>query len=391
MTNYELFYQKMVDLGMEFKVAKMYCSKLKHDEESFPVEDKNIKEWAIKRGFYPGNVEYFGLNEDNYRLYLPDFDYFMMHPLNNHFRVWLGDKLTTKYVLNGSGCEDMMPDYYIYVENDGYFTYLMDCPSDIEKNEDFLLNLLKKQRILAMKPNSGTSGGLGFIKLEFKDGEIYKNNTLIDIEQFRETQNSMRNYIITEWCYQHHELAKVWPDSECALRVIMYKKVKENPFAASEWKCALSYARFGTDKSGGTSNVSSGGVGVPFNFETGEYDDFSVRFKWFTQDGQVKQYCHPNTKYVWKGNKLPNWQKVKEGTYHICQHIDSLDFLGLDIIITEDSMKICEINTKPSMTLPQFMQGPALADDDVKAFFESKGLNKYDRNKLWNAYLQCQQ
>lgn len=391
MTNYELFRQKLVDLGMEFKVTKLYLSKFKHDEESFPVEDMKIKEWAIKRGFYPGNVEYYGLNEDNYRLYLPDFDYFMMHPINNHFRVWLGDKLTTKYVLNGSGFEDMMPDYYVYVENDGSFTYLMDCPTDIEKNEDFLLNLLKKQKILAMKPNSGTSGGFGFIKLEYKDGNIFENNNLINIEQFREIQKSMRNYIITEWCYQHHELAKVWPDSECALRVIMYKKKKANPYAASEWKCAESYARFGTEKSGGTSNVSSGGVGVTFNFETGEYDDFSVRFKWFTNDGQVKQLCHPNTKYVWKGNKLPNWQFVKDATYRICHHIDSLDLLGLDIIITDDSMKICEINTLPSMTLPQFMKGPALVDAEVKSFFESKGLNTFDYNKFWEAYLSSQQ
>jgi len=390
MTNYELFYQKMVDLGMETKVAKGYCKKFQHDEESFPVSDMSQREWAIRRGFYPGNIEYYGLNDGNVQDYLPDFKYFMMHPLNNHFRVWLGDKLTTKYVFNGSGCEDMMPDYYVYVENDGSFTYLMDCPAEIQKDENFLLNLLKRQKILAMKPNSGTSGGLGFIKLEYKDGEIYKNNKLINMEQFWEMQNSMRNYIITEWCYQHKDLAKVWPDSECALRVIMFKKVKNSPFAGSEWKCALSYARFGTDKSGGTSNVSSGGVGVPFNYETGEYDDFSVRFKWFTEDGQVKQFCHPDTKYVWKGNKLPNWEKVKEGIYRICQHIDSLSFLGLDIIITEESMKICEINTKPSMTLPQYMQGPVLIDDDAKAYFESKGLNKIDCNKLWEAYLQCQ-
>lgn len=391
MTNYELLYQKMVDIGMETKVAKGYCKKFQHDEESFPVSDMSQREWAIRRGFYPGNIEYYGLNDGNVQDYLPDFKYFMMHPLNNHFRVWLGDKLTTKYVLNGSGCEDMMPDYYVYVENDGSFTYLMDCPAEIQKDENFFLNLLKRQKILAMKPNSGTSGGRGFIKLEYKDGEIYKNNKLINMEQFWEMQNSMRNYIITEWCYQHKDLAKVWPDSECALRVIMFKKVKNSPFAGSEWKCALSYARFGTDKSGGTSNVSSGGVGVPFNYETGEYDDFSVRFKWFTEDGQVKQFCHPDTKYVWKGNKLPNWEKVKEGIYCICQHIDSLSFLGLDIIITEESMKICEINTKPSMTLPQYMQGPVLIDDDAKAYFESKGFNNIDCNNLWEAYLQCQE
>lgn len=391
MTRYDLFYQKMVEMGMEAKVAKGYCAKFQKDEKFFPVDDMKVKEWAIKRGFYPGNVEYYGLNEDNYHYYLPDFHYFMMHPLNNHFRIWLGDKLTTKYVLNGSGCEDMMPDYYVYVENDGSFTYLMDCPSDIKKDETFLLNLLKRQGILAMKPNSSTSGGRGFIKLEYKDGEIYENNELITMEQFHELQNSMRNYIITEWCFQHKELAKVWSNSECTLRIIMFKKVKTSNFEGSEWKCVTSFARFGTKLGGGASNMSQGGVGVPFDFETGKYYDYSVRYKWFTPDGKIKQHHHPDTKYVWKGNGIPNWQKVKNGMNHICQHISSLDFLGFDIIITEDSMKICEINTKPAVTESQLMFGPMLINDETRAFFESKGLNKIDSNKLWEAYVQCQE
>lgn len=391
MTNYELLYQKMVEIGMETKVAKGYCKKFQHDEESFPVSDMSQREWAIRRGFYPGNIEYYGLNEKNAQNYLPDFKYFMMHPLNNHFRVWLGDKLTTKYVLNGSGCEDMMPDYYVYVENDGSFTYLMDCPSDIEKNEDFLLNLLKKQKVLAMKPNSGTSGGLGFLKIEHKDGTIWENNKAIPIERFNEIQSSMRNYIITEWCYQHHDLAKIWSGSECTLRVIMFKKKKNSLYNASEWKCVTSFARFGTKIGGGASNLSVGGVGVPFDFETGMYYDFSVRYKWFTTDGEVKQRSHPDTDYVWKGKQIPNWQRVKDGIYRVCAHISSLDFLGFDIIITEDSLKICEINTKPAVTESQFMFGPMLVDDDAKAYFESKGLNNIDCNKLWAAYLQCQE
>lgn len=392
MTNYELLSQKLLEIGMERKLAlAAFPTKLRLDEEAFPVDDIEKKKWAMTRGFLPGHVDFYGLTEENYRDYLPYFQYFMLHPYNHHFRIWLGDKLTTKYVLNGSGCEDMMPDYYVYVENDGSFTYLMDCPSDIQKDEFFLLNLLKRQGILAMKPNSGTSGGRGFIKLEYKDGEIWENNKRITIEQFLEIQGSMRNYIITEWCFQHRDLAKVWPSSECTLRVIMYKKVKKNPFDASEWKCAISYARFGTEKSGGASNLSQGGVGVPFDFETGKYKDFSIRYKRFTPDGQWKQNCHPDTNFVWEGNCLPNWQVVKNGIFHVCQHISSLDYLGFDVIITEKFMKICEINTKPAVDYEQFMCGPILADEDARAFFDKKGYNKVDCNKLWEAYLQCQE
>jgi hypothetical protein len=139
---------------MDYKWASMFVKKLKDDENEF-VADEKTKEWALKKGFYPGRVEMYGLTDENYHYYLPDYSYFMVHPLNHHFRKWL-DKLTLKYVLNSGNCESCMPEYYLYVENNGNYTYLMDLPSDIRKDENFILNLLQNKKILAVKPNSGT-------------------------------------------------------------------------------------------------------------------------------------------------------------------------------------------------------------------------------------------
>lgn len=163
-----------------------------------------------------------------------------------------------------------------------------------------------------MKPNSGTSGGFGFIKLEIsQEGVIKENNKPIDLECFYEIQEAMRNYIITEYAYQHHEFAAVWPDSECTLRVIMCKNPTENKYASTSWSCAVSYARFGTSINGGASNLSSGGVGVGFDFETGECRDFCIRYKRFTPDGKWMLEKHPETCVIWKKIELPNWSYVK--------------------------------------------------------------------------------
>ena len=78
-----------------------------------------------------------------------------------------------------------------------------------------------------MKPNSGTSGGLGFIKLEYNDGVIIENNKVIDFSRFEQIKNNMKNYIVTEYAYQHKDLAKIWGSSECTLRVIMIKNAKK--------------------------------------------------------------------------------------------------------------------------------------------------------------------
>lgn len=392
MINYDVLYEEVVKLGMQPKIAKGYVTKFKYDVDAFPEKDISKVEWALKRGFYPGNIDFYGLTESNWQNYVPYYQYFMIHPLNNHFKVWLGDKLTCKYVLNSNGCETTMPDYYAYVENDGSYTYLMNCPNKtvVPRNQDFLLNLLKWQGILAMKPNSGTSGGRGFIKLELKDGVIYENNKSIEISQFNEIRDNVRNYIITEYIHQHSELARIWPNSECTLRVTMFKKPKDTLYSNPEWYCAISYARFGTSLSGGASNLSSGGVGVGFDFETGAFYDFSIQYKRFTQDGQWKQKKHPDYGLPWTGIKLPNWQIVKEQIYKVCEQISSLDYLGFDIIITEDSMKLCEINTHPALDYEQIICGPVLLKNNARIFFESKGINNYDCEKLWQAYLQCQ-
>ena len=393
MTSYDLLLEKIRALGMDYRWAGMFVKKLKDDEAAFPVADEDKKCWALERGFYPGRIELYGLTEDNYKDYVPDFQYFMLHPMNNHFLKWL-DKTTLKYVLNSNGCKDTMPEYYVYVENElcgGRFTYLMDCPTDIPKDKDFLWNLLKRKKILAMKPNSGSSGGLGFIKMELRDDGLYENNKPINMARFEEISDTMRNYIITEYCHQHHELAKVWPDSECTLRVIMCKNHVDDKYAPTTWSCVASSARFGSSINGGASNMSSGGVGVGFDIETGLFKDFSVRYKRFTQDGEWEFYKHPDTGFVWKGNGLPNWSVVRHKINDVCQHVSSLDYLGLDIIITEKGMKLCEINSHPALDYIQVLCGPVLKNPQVRVFFDHKGLFRQNGKVFCQAYMDCQQ
>ena len=112
MTNYDVLLGKMRALGMDYRWAEMFVNKLRDDEKEYPVEDVEVKKWALERGFYPGRVELYGLTDNNYMDFVPDYQYFMLHPMNNHFLKWL-DKTTLKYVLNSNGCESVMPEYYV--------------------------------------------------------------------------------------------------------------------------------------------------------------------------------------------------------------------------------------------------------------------------------------
>lgn len=388
MTNYDVLLEKVRAAGMEYRWSRMFVKKLADDEKAFPVSTEEAA-FALKHGFYPGRVALYGLTEENWQDYLPDYHYFMLHPLNNHFLKWL-DKTTLKYVLNSNGCESTMPEYYLYVENDDSYTFLMDAPAHIAKDGDYILNLLRWKGVLAMKPNSGTSGGFGFIKLELRDGVLFENNKQINLTRFEEIKNNMRNYIVTEYAHQHHQLAKIWPDSECTLRVIMVKNPKTDIYGQATWSCAVSYARFGTSVNGGASNLSSGGIGIGFDFETGRYNDFAIRYKRFCPDGNTFLDSHPDTGVVWQGESLPNWSYVKGKIGEICDHISSLDYLGLDVIITEDGMKLCEINSHPAMDYEQIMCGPMLKKEKIREFFAHKGLFDHNGDMLYNAYMQSQ-
>ena len=389
MTNYDLLLEKVRELGMDYKWARMFVRKLKDDEASFEA-DEATRQWALQRGFYPGRVEMYGLTEENYRDFMPDYQYFMLHPLNNHFLKWL-DKTTLKYVLNSGGCEDAMPKYYLYVENNDDYTYLMDSPAHIARDKDHIYNLLKEKGTLAIKPNSGTSGGLGFVKLELRGEQMYANNKPIDEAAYREMLTHLQNNIVTEYCFQHRELAEIWPDSECTLRIIMAKSPKKEHWDPAEWFCIVSYARFGAAISGGASNRSAGGVSVGFDFDTGEYNDVCLRTKSFCPDGKWRLECHPDTGATWTGKRLPNWPYVRAMIDRICQHISSLDYVGLDIIITDEGMKLCEINSHPAIDDEQIMNWPTLSKENARRFFDSKGFGKFDPMDFWRAYMESQQ
>ncbi len=387
-TDYDRLLELVRESGMDYRWSRMFVKKLADDEKEYSADDRT-KKWALERGFYPGRVEMYGLTDENYQQYMPDYSYFMIHPLNHHFRKWL-DKLTLKYVLNSNGCESCMPEYYLYVENNGNYTYLMDLPETVKKDKDFIVNLLKEKKMLAIKPNSGTSGGKGFMKVEWAEDGIRINNESVSENDFEEIIGNLGNNIVTEYCHQHSELAKIWPDSECTLRLIMMKMPYDHIWSDARWECIVALARFGASVSGGASNMSAGGIGVGFDYETGKCRDFGLRYRRFCPDGNIFCYEHPDTHVAWKDLTLPNWPKVKEMVERICQQIASLDYLGLDVIITEDGMKICEINSHPGIDEDQILCPPVLSSQDARDFFKYHGLYDIDNTKLYEMYQASQ-
>lgn len=372
MIDYSKLTDKLVALGMDRKICGVMLRELREDLDGFSVSADEA-EWALSRGFFPGRIPLYGLNESNWRDFISDYAYYMLHPLNGWQRIWVNDKLTLRYALDSEEFSGLMPRYFLYVQPDGRFTYLMDAPHDIPRDEHFLQCLLEREGILAMKPNNG-AGGRGFMKVECMNGKVCVNNEESSDAFFDGILSELGNYLVTSYARQHSELAKFWPGSECTLRVIMGRLPKDDCFAADKWHCLVSYARFGSAASGGASNLSSGGVGVGFDYETGAFNETGYRYMKFCPDGDYAVDRHLDTGELWSGFALPNWGVARDAIEMVCARFDSLDYLGFDAILTEDGVQFCEINTMPSMNYEQVICGPVLADPLSRAFFESKGL-----------------
>lgn len=325
---------------------------------------------------YAGRVSLYGLTDENYTDYISDFDYFRVHPFNNHFAIWINDKVTLKYTipsmfrtLEGRDLS-IMPEYYLYIENDGYYSYLMDSPQQLLRDEDYLLNLLKDKKTLALKPSRGTCG-YGFVRLEYDDGMIRANGKVLDEQAFKKFEKGLNGYIVTEYIYQHPLLDRVWKDSVCTLRVIALKN-RQDIFDGGRIDVIASYARFGTNKSHGASNLSSGGVGVPYNFDNGIFGENFYQHLKYADNGCLTSAVHPDTKVSLRGEKLPHWEIVRDVVYSVCDYFSSLEYFGFDIMITEEGVKICEINTLPDLSDSQMMRGPIFTYEKAAQYFNKK-------------------
>lgn len=370
----EAYLQKV---GVLPKWAKHYRNKLIHDWNTcnLPLETKI---WAVEHGFMPSRVLLYDLNQSNYKQYISDIDYIRIHPLNNHFAFWINDKITLKNayahpiksISNANIYYNLMPEYYLYIENDGHFSYLIDSPDEILHDENYLLHLLKNKKILAMKPSNG-GGGFGFVKLEYIEGEIFWNNEIINENQLKEKQLNLKGYIVTEYLKQHKDFDKVCDTSACTLRVIVVKNL-DNNFDGGNLDIVASYARFGTKLSQGACNMHAGAVAISYNPDTGDYGDFFFRYKGFAEGDQTRFEAHPDSKIILKGKKLPKYEEVKDVVLTACSYLSSLEYFGVDVVITDETVKILEINSLPAMTTPQVLNGPMFSIPAANKFFTRK-------------------
>ena len=57
---------------------------------------------------------------------------------------------------------------------------------------------------------------------------------------------------------------------------------------------------------------------------------------------------------------LPNWDIIKQGVIDLNKEMPQLEYLGFDVAITEDGMKLPEINRAPGYPKIETFQRPTI-------------------------------
>jgi len=170
------------------------------------------------------------------------------------------------------------------------------------------------------------------------------NNKPCSIEKVSEAFTNGENYIIQERFIQSESMSKINKSSVNTLRI--YTQIRDGKAVLAA--CIL---RMGVNNSF-VDNLSQGGLMNIINVNTGLLSDFAQ-----IKLDDKKYFEHPDSKYVFKGNKINNWQEIKSRIIEYSSLLCECKDLGWDVAIGENGFKVLEINIAHGIDHPQMVFG----------------------------------
>ena len=343
-----------------------YVNGVLDDLRNFHNTTLRQKLWSYRRGYYSFRIDQYQLTEDNWRDFLSDRDYHWLCPINNHYQKWIDDKMTYRHVIEPF--KDAAPRYYYHImQRNGVSCALRmeDCPAEYPSDFEGIVSLLEHEGALALKQSAGEHGD-GFCKLSYADGKYYINHDEVDRDAVLTKLRSLdRYYNVTEFLTMHEALRPIYPGSVNTIRVMVLNPTGCDPYIAN------AYMRIGTGSTKLTDNLGYGGVSAKVDVDTGRFYD-GTQLK-----NHVITSCpnHPDTGMLIEG-QLPEWDKVKQTLTDICNYFGQLEYLGFDVAISSQGIRILEINKY------QDLNRCAYYGDTIQNYFKDKIAAKNKRLHL---------
>ena len=329
----------------------MYREELKNP---YPLSwRKRLRAWRM--GFLSGSYLFLDLDRNEAANYINDRMRFLrLSFVNGPYAEILHNKLLFGEVFSRHA--DVLPETFALVRHKQVWPM-----SETERVDslDGILDLLARKGRLVMKGTRGFGGGDCTI-LEHRGGDVAFSGEVVGREAARERLGSRREQMITEYVQQGSYAREIYPGSANSIRMLtMVDDETGEPFLVR------GVHRFG----GGArmvDNVTQGGVAAI----VGPEDDRLGIGVQIDKKGHP-QYIerHPDTGAQITGVRVPHWDRVKERILALAREHPYIPYIGWDVVVTDDGLRILEGNSNSGVLFTQF-HGPLLADPRVRRFFQ---------------------
>ncbi len=358
-----LLKEKLVQNGFSSKYAGLFADCIEEEKKKTGFNTRYAY-WALGKGFLPSSAYAYRLDENNWRNYLSDYDYFKLWPINSWTRIWIDDKMTLKYILEGTRFSCLMPEYYFYSTENG-LRELTDNPYRGNQNTGDLFQLIREKGDIACKPNNG-AGSNGFFRLSFKGNDYFINSI-----QARETDlaafvEGHPNYVFTEYLKPDEQMGSVSPLIN-TLRVVTINPNGNDP------QIIGGYMRFGTGLHGETNHLNKNSdcrsrfdFVCDVNFEDGHI--FNSKAVFFDRVCDMPR--HPDSEQL-IDFFIPNIKEIYETTLDLAAYLFNCEFLGFDFGITSKGLKLMEINSQPGIKYMQVFHS-LFENEQTERWFKEK-------------------
>jgi len=280
-------------------------------------------------------------------LYLTDRGLCRMHPVNGWRSVLLHDKRFLPLLFRA--VPHFVPDLAIGVEG-GEVKFVIENGEAINRRDlaETLKHYVGKFDKLFVKP-AGLSGGAGTF--------IVDSDTIL---QAVEKLNNRHAFLVNECLGNEDYSDAIHQDCLSSLRIHLYR-------SSSGIKCHSIVHKFGTKHSRHVDNLRAGGLVSQVDIETGVLSK-----GWSPNHNPMWMNEHPESRHKLDGFVIPKWQEKQEAIKKIVDVLNFVDFVGLDVAVTNKGLRLLEVNALPSRILMQF-QRPALLDEEFSEMLARKG------------------
>ena len=199
---------------------------------------------------------------------------------------------------------------------------------------------------IVVKPVLGLrSRGVQFV--EFRDGGFIVDGVPLSIEEFALSCDKETMFIGTPRVQLHSEIARLCPEANHSIRMLTYR----DP-SSGKSRIARSIMRIGSVKSAPLEVFIFGGLVSEIDLVTGRLSPGILGAH--TKSAVTLLEAHPDSGVEFASVITPHWDQIKNKVCEICDRNPAFEFIGWDIMIDQNGIKILEANTTPGIEALQF-------------------------------------